>query len=66
MSTQRDRREAAEILRRIVAALPNPTPVQRAFLLGQASGLDEGITARGREPTGRRHGGEDASLHDAG
>jgi hypothetical protein len=40
MATQRDRREAAEILRRIVATLPDPTPVQVAFLMGQASALD--------------------------
>jgi hypothetical protein len=40
MTTQRDRREAAQILRRIVAALPEPTPTQVAFMLGQASGLD--------------------------
>jgi hypothetical protein len=40
MATDRDRREAAEILRRIVATVPDPTPVQVAFLLGQASALD--------------------------
>jgi hypothetical protein len=27
-------------MRRIVATLPDPTPVQVAFLLGQASALD--------------------------
>lgn len=40
MTDQRDRREAAEILRRIVATLPDPTPTQAAFLLGEASALD--------------------------
>jgi hypothetical protein len=43
MATQRDRREAAEILRRIVETLPEPTPTQVAFLLGQASALDERV-----------------------
>jgi hypothetical protein len=50
MATQRDRREAAEILRRIVETLPDPTPVQVAFLLGQASGLDERVVRRVRAP----------------
>jgi hypothetical protein len=40
MATNRDRREAAEILRRIIKQLPDPTPVQVAFLLGQASALE--------------------------
>jgi hypothetical protein len=40
MVTNRDRREAAEILRRIVQTLPEATAVQIAFLLGQASGLE--------------------------
>lgn len=40
MPTQRDRPEATEILRRIVATLPDPTRTQVAFLLGQASALD--------------------------
>jgi cytochrome c-type biogenesis protein CcmH/NrfG len=37
MANSSDRREAAEILRRIVATLPDPTSVQVAFLLGQAT-----------------------------
>jgi hypothetical protein len=46
MASQHHRREAAGILRRIAEDLPNLTPVQRAFLLGQASGLDEGLKSR--------------------
>jgi hypothetical protein len=40
MATRRGRPEAAEILSRIVATLPEPTPTKIAFLLGQASALD--------------------------
>jgi hypothetical protein len=50
MTTQRDRREAAEILRRIVETLPDPTPTQVAFLMGAASGLDEGVRTGKRPP----------------
>jgi hypothetical protein len=50
MTTARERREAAEILRRIVEDLPDLTPVQRAFMLGQASGLDEGVKPGERSP----------------
>jgi hypothetical protein len=35
--TRHDRREAAEMLRRIVATLPEATPVQVACLLGEAA-----------------------------
>jgi hypothetical protein len=48
MATQHDRREAAEILRKFVATLPEPSPTQVAFLMGAASGLDEGVRVRGR------------------
>jgi hypothetical protein len=51
MLTNTDRREAAEILRRIVETLPEPTPVQVAFLLGQASAL-EAAAGRVRQPHG--------------
>jgi hypothetical protein len=40
----------AAILRRIIETLPEPTPTQVAFLLGQASGLDEGATPSRRAP----------------
>jgi hypothetical protein len=46
MATIADRRAAAEILRRIVATLPEPAPIQVAFLLGQASALDPGALKR--------------------
>jgi hypothetical protein len=50
MASARERREAAEMLRRIVEDLPDLTPFQRTFMLGQASGLDEGATPRRRAP----------------
>jgi hypothetical protein len=40
MATQRDRVQAAEILRRIAATLPEPTPTRVVCLLGQATALD--------------------------
>jgi hypothetical protein len=39
--------------RRIAATLPDPTPVQVAFLLGQASGLDPGSARGERAPSER-------------
>jgi hypothetical protein len=46
MSTSAERREAVEILRRVVATLPEPTPVLVACLLGQASALDDRLFRR--------------------
>jgi hypothetical protein len=50
LATISDRREAAAILRRIVATLPEPTPARVAFLLGQASALDYRSERGGRRP----------------
>jgi hypothetical protein len=58
MATARDRREASEILRRIVKALPDPTPTQVAFLLGQASGLDPASEPTGDARRGRSRAGQ--------
>jgi hypothetical protein len=54
MATQRDRRKAAELLRRIVKALPERTPTQVAFLFGRASGLTRPANLPARQPRSPR------------
>jgi hypothetical protein len=68
MPTQRDRREAAEILRRIVENLPDLTPTQRAFMLGQASALDDrgSATTQRREDKPPRSAAHRGGEHDEG